>query len=476
MRRFLLFFFILCCGAGVAFFAGTGCEREEKRSPFTIDPHFGKFVITTQGRGFLEPAAEMVATVPPQLWGSLEYVVEEGAVVKPGDVLFKVSTQRLERAARRFWLQAGRQRVNYEKNKVKNEQASASRTEELTAATVRLTHAQHKEKFLARSADPLAIEKARLELASATRSIEYLSSRLQTRRSLADKGYASRLELLQTEDQFDQAILRKTKAETTLTRYRLGKTKKERERLRRTTNRLSINREELVDRNRRQLKIDTLSEERERLNVESSEAAAKQRTQIMKRATVTATTTGTAIYLDLQHMGLGRIRKGMSVWQGLRLLKVAELSALRAVLQVAASDIERVKVGQEAIVSFPALPGFTSTGKVTKVGKVAIENTWGGKNEAKKFEVWVQLEKTHPLLRPNLSAKAIIKGNEIDNAIRLPAQSVRREGTKYSVSLATATGWQRKEVEIAAFDGEFYYSQSPFLKGASIALCEEGDQ
>ena len=418
----------------------------------------------------------MVASVPPQLWGSLEYVVDEGTVVKPGDVLFKVSTQRLERAARRFWLQAGRQRVNYEKNKVQNEQESASRTEELTAASVRLAHAREKEKFLARSADPLAIEKARLELASSTRSIEYLSSRLQTRRSLANKGYASRLELLQTEDQFDEAILKKTKAETTLTRYRMGKTKKERERLRRTTNRLAVNCAELVDRNQRQEQIDKLSEERERLNVESSEAAARQRDEIMKRATVTSTTTGTAIYLDLQQMGLGRICKGMSVWQGMRLIKVAELSSLRAVLQVSARDIERVKEGQEAIVRFPALPKFSSTGKVTKVGKVAIEDTWGGKNEAKKFEVWIQLNDSHPLLRPNLTAKATIKGQKLARATRLPAQSVRREGTKYFVSVEAAEGWQRKEIEVASFDGDYYYSQSPFLKGASIALCEEGDQ
>ena len=463
---------LICCGVFINLATGPAVEAETTLSRFAFTPQVGNYVITTKGRGYLEPAAEMVASVPPQLWGSIEYVVEEGAHVKPGDVLFKVSTQRLERAARRFWLQAGRQRVNYEKNKVKNQQESANRTEELTAATVRFNHAQNKEKFLARSADPLAIEKARLELASSTRSIEYLSGRLQTRRSLADKGYASRLELLQTEDQFDQAILKKTKAETTLTRYRLGKTKKEKERLRRNTNRLSINRSELLDRNKRQKRIDKLSEERERLNLESSEAAARQRDQIMKRATVTSTTTGTAIYLDLQQMGLGRIRKGMSVWQGMRLIKVVELSKLQAVVHVSARDIEQVKKGQEALISFPALPEVQVTGKVIRVGKVAIEDTWGGKNEAKKFAVWVKINEHNDKLRPNLTAVVEIKGKKLEEALRLPAQAVKREGKKYSVSLLTKGGPDKREIEIISYDGDYYYSKTPFLAGAKIALCE----
>jgi len=448
----------LLATAAMSFFGG--CASEAPPAAFTVRPERGDFTVDVRARGHLEPAAEMVAAVPPQLFGSLDAIVDEGTSVVPGDVLFRVSTQRIERAARQFRLQAGRQRIAYEKVVEQNLQESAERTEELTGTQMTLTTARAKEALIRRGAEPLEVEKARLELAEATRTIEWASRRLQTRRSLADRGYASRLDLLQTEEQFDLAILKKTKAETTLVRLRRGKTALERDQAQRTTSRRQVAVDEVLDRNRRQARIDGLTEERERLEVESTEAAAQQREELMQRATVTATTTGTVIYLDLQNMGLGRPRMGMSVWQGMRLLKVADLSRLRAVVAVAARDVERVVEGQSARVEFPALPGVVCRGRVSRVGRIAMENGMEGDSaQAKRFEVCVELVEGHPRLRPNLTAVAVIGGARVADGLRVPAETVRFAEGGATMLVVRSHRHERVAVEVTAQDDDWCYLQ-----------------
>ena len=457
----------------ISLLLSAGCEqRRQSSSPFAIVPERGSFSIIIQGRGHLEPQEEKITVVPPKLYGSLEYLVDEGSSVEQGSPLFRISTERLERSARRFWIKAGKQRVEYEKAKVKNEQASAKRSEELSAAALQLCFARDKEDFLTQAADPLEIEKARLELASATHSIEYLNTRLETRRTLAKKGYASELELLQTEDAYEQSALKKELAYTELERLRQGKSKDEKRKLRLDTKRLSISYEELSDKNTREEKVDQLSLERQRLNMESSKEAAQQRDRILEGAQVTAPCSGTAIYM--RRMRGSGFRKGMTVRRGMRLVKVAQLDELQGVIQVAAGDIEEVELGARAELSFPALPDLRLPGKVVRIGKIAVSNRWSGKNNAKHFEVRVELLEGSEKLRPNMSARARIQSKKLEDVLRLPAQAlIHRRGEYYVKEASADPSTSLIPVEVAAFDGDYYYLKDEKLQGLSLSLLGE---
>lgn len=454
-----------------------GCSIAEPvilKHRFSVSPEFGTFSVEVSGRGFLECKSEAIASTPPRFNGTLKYIIEEGTSVQPGDVLFKVSTEKLERSARQFATRAARQEIAYEKAVVNNSQALVDREEELRSAIVRLDNAKAKEKFFALGTELLEIERSIIELQSATVSIKYFDDRLKTRRSLADKGYSSKLELLKTEDLSEQAKLRKLKAGSILSRHRAGKTNAEREKLRKTTERLKVTKSELKDRNERQAKIDKLSEERELLKTKSLEAAAAKRFDILKGATVTATTTGTAIYLSLRNYGIPKLREGISIWQGMSLIKVADTRALEAKVKIAAGEIEQIRTGQPARVSFPAIPNVICEGFVSKVGKVAVADKFMGKDGIKRFDVTVTIKEKHPRLVPNLSAKVQIEVNKLTNVQRLPFMCVYEDKNLKYVDIEHNGIPQKIKLTVIERDQGYCYFKKTLPETCNVFLPKSG--
>jgi HlyD family secretion protein len=108
---------------------------------------------------------------------------------------------------------------------------------------------------------------------------------------------------------------------------------------------------------------------------------------------------------------------------GTKLLTIADMSVVEAVMEVDETDIPNVKVSQRATVTIDAYPNKTFAGIVTEVGSSPIPRNPGG-GDAVNFEVKIQLENPPPGIRPGFSASADIVTGTREKAVAIPLQAL----------------------------------------------------
>ncbi|MGZ7042458.1 MAG: efflux RND transporter periplasmic adaptor subunit, partial [Thermoanaerobaculia bacterium] len=113
---------------------------------------------------------------------------------------------------------------------------------------------------------------------------------------------------------------------------------------------------------------------------------------------------------------------------GTKLLTIADMSVVEAVMEVDETDIPSVKVGQHANVTIDAYPNKTFSGLVTEVGSSPIVRNGGlgggSSTEAVNFEVKIQVENPPPDVRPGFSASADIITGTRTKVLAIPIQAL----------------------------------------------------
>jgi HlyD family secretion protein len=121
---------------------------------------------------------------------------------------------------------------------------------------------------------------------------------------------------------------------------------------------------------------------------------------------------------------------------GTKLLTIADMSVVEAVMEVDETDIPNVKVGQRASVTIDAYPNKTFAGLVTEVGSSPMTRSNGASAEAVNFEVKIQLDDPPAGVRPGFSASAEIITGTRPKAIAIPIQALvvrEKPGSKAKV-------------------------------------------
>src|SRR5712691_9213369 len=111
---------------------------------------------------------------------------------------------------------------------------------------------------------------------------------------------------------------------------------------------------------------------------------------------------------------------------GTKLLTIADMSVVEAVMEVDETDIPSVKVGQHANVTIDAYPNKTFSGVVTEVGSSPITRNGGlgSATEAVNFEVKIQIENPPPGVRPGFSASADVITGTRSKVVAIPIQAL----------------------------------------------------
>jgi len=109
---------------------------------------------------------------------------------------------------------------------------------------------------------------------------------------------------------------------------------------------------------------------------------------------------------------------------GTKLLTIADMSIVEAVMEVDETDVPNVKVGQRATVTIDAYPNKTYEGVVTEVGSSPMTETAATGGDAVNFEVKIQLSNPPAGVRPGFSASADIITGTRENAIAIPLQAL----------------------------------------------------
>lgn len=158
--------------------------------------------------------------------------------------------------------------------------------------------------------------------------------------------------------------------------------------------------------------------------IEQSRANLAAARDTLSKTTMTAPMAGIITALPVEEGEVAVI--GTMNNPGTKLLTIADMSAVEAVMEVDETDIPNVKVGQRATVTIDAYPNKTYAGVVTEVGSSPMSGaTVGGSgNEAINFEVKIQLDNPPAGVRPGFSASADIITGTRAKAIAIPIQAL----------------------------------------------------
>jgi HlyD family secretion protein len=135
-------------------------------------------------------------------------------------------------------------------------------------------------------------------------------------------------------------------------------------------------------------------------------------------------------------------KPGDQVQPGTPAFRLDDLSHLWVDVEVSEVDINQVKEGQPAVLTFDAILAKEYSGEVIEVAPVGTE-VLGVVN----FKVTVELTDADQDVRPGMTAAVEIVVNELDNALLIPNQAVRVEEGKRMVYILDDNG-QMVAVEV----------------------------
>jgi len=140
-------------------------------------------------------------------------------------------------------------------------------------------------------------------------------------------------------------------------------------------------------------------------------------------------------------------REGDQVQPGRPIAQVIDSQKMEDVSKIGENDRGNMKTGQGAQVEFDALPGRVFHGTVKTVGGMSVRNFWE-QDVGGKFDVYIELSDSDPLLRPGLTAQVVLLGEELKSVISVPRQALFLKDSKHVVYVKNGVSFEQREVQI----------------------------
>lgn len=122
---------------------------------------------------------------------------------------------------------------------------------------------------------------------------------------------------------------------------------------------------------------------------------------------------------------------------------IGDLGTMKAQVEVSEVDIASIRIGQKATLTFNALDNFTAAGKVEKMDSLGTLTSG-----VVTYNVTISFDELDSRVRPEMSVSASIITDEKQNAILVPNNAIKTEGSKYYVEIMNNGILEKKTVEI----------------------------
>jgi HlyD family secretion protein len=125
---------------------------------------------------------------------------------------------------------------------------------------------------------------------------------------------------------------------------------------------------------------------------------------------------------------------GTIQFAGTEVMRIANLDAMEARVNVNENDIVNVKIGDTTRISVDAYPDRQIRGIVREIASTAQTRNLGSQEEVTNFEVKISIPNPPVPLRPGMSTTADIETATVRNAVVVPIQSVTVRSTDSKLS------------------------------------------
>jgi HlyD family secretion protein len=129
---------------------------------------------------------------------------------------------------------------------------------------------------------------------------------------------------------------------------------------------------------------------------------------------------------------------------GTVLMRVADLSQMVVKAKINEVNIPRVSVGQAVDIRLDALPGKLLKGRVTAIATQGVKE-----NNLVTYEVSIDIENSHPALKPMLTANIDIETKRLEDVLTIPLEVLRVEKGDDVVDVLSEGQPQTRKVRVA---------------------------
>jgi len=167
--------------------------------------------------------------------------------------------------------------------------------------------------------------------------------------------------------------------------------------------------------------VSAASYEAARHRVDQARSALDQAKVLLAKCVIYSPIDGTVSVLNSE---LGERVVATGDFAGTEVMRVANLEALEARVDVNENDVVNVKVGDPVRVRIDAYPGHEFRGQVKRIASTATVQNQGTQQEVTNFEVRVQIVQPDRKIRPGMSASVEVETQTVHNVVSVPIQSV----------------------------------------------------
>ena len=171
-------------------------------------------------------------------------------------------------------------------------------------------------------------------------------------------------------------------------------------------------------------------------------------------------------------MVLPEYREGDSVWPGRPVADVIESGRMELRAKVNENDRANLTAGQPAAVHVDTLPGEVFPARVGALAGLATRASFfEAASVTRQFDVTFQFATPDPRLKAGSSARVVIEGREIPDALQVPRQAVFEKNGKNHVFVRVGDRFEPREVTIANHT-ESRIGIEGLDEGAEVALVD----
>ena len=209
------------------------------------------------------------------------------------------------------------------------------------------------------------------------------------------------------------------------------------------------------------------------LEVEQANVELERNTNNIDRLLMKAPIDGMTVMLNVFRNGeFGQVREGDELYSGMPFMQVVDTSSMVIDSVVNQIDVEKMRIGQKAIVHFDAFPDLVLPARVYSIGTVAKARQYRP-DYVKEVPVKLKLEKLDPRVIPDLTVSVDVVLETEEQATVAPLEAIffspgGAEGT--CVFVQRAPGWEKREVELGMKDNVAADVRSGLKAGEVIAL------
>ncbi len=164
------------------------------------------------------------------------------------------------------------------------------------------------------------------------------------------------------------------------------------------------------------------------------------------------------------------IQEGATVRERQPILTIPDMREMAVRVDIHESAVQRVEVGQPAVIHIDAFPDARLTGKVIKVAVVADSANSFLNPDLKVYPSQVRIHGSHDWLRPGMSAEVEILVAGLTDVIYVPVQAVGYFGAEQVVYISRGGSVERRVVELGDFSDSFIEITKGLEEGEEVLL------